>query len=85
MTASKPALWLQGETYNQICLLATWVGCNDRNTEGISNLDILGSLDSNIGYCETLHTFLMTIIERGGIRNGTDGSCPVASAQFEWS
>ena len=63
---SKPALWLQGETYNQICLLATWVGCNlckDWNTEGISNLDILGSLDSNIGYCETLHTSLMTIIE----------------------
>ncbi len=46
-------LWLQGETYYQICLLGAWIGCylsEDRNTEGIGNLDILGGFHCYMGY-----------------------------------
>ena len=44
-------LWLQGETYYQIRLLSAWVGCylgEDRNTEGIGNLQILGGFHTNM-------------------------------------
>lgn len=42
-----PFLRLQSETYDKVSFLRTRVGshlCKNRDTEGLSNLDILGSL-----------------------------------------
>ncbi len=71
-----------GETYYQISFLCARVSCylsEDRNREGIGNLDILRCLDTYVGNGKTVGI----TIEGSGKRYGTNACLPVATTQLE--